>query len=76
MLWATGVHIFEFRGKTRLHPRRRHLQIALLFLEMWTLWEETNKQSLVGNAGVAVTVPVATATYVISSTVTSDDLED
>ena len=30
-----GVHISEFPGKTTLHPRRRHLHVAMLFFGNW-----------------------------------------
>ncbi len=32
---SRGVHISEFQGKTTLHPRRRHLHVAMLFWEIW-----------------------------------------
>ncbi len=31
-----GVRISEFLRKTTLHPRGRHLHIAMLFLDIWT----------------------------------------
>jgi hypothetical protein len=30
------VHISELPGKSTLHHRRRHLHVAMLFLEIWT----------------------------------------
>ncbi len=38
-------HLSKFPGKSRLRPRRRHLHIAMLFLEIWTTpWSPTEIQ--------------------------------
>ncbi len=42
---ASLVHISEFLGKSSLHPRRRHLHVAMLFLESWVpTWMRTRSK--------------------------------